>query len=233
MGQDGSETLVFQGHWRIGKRILQLLEECVHVRRRLGMAAVKVQRVAYDELHNRLREGVILKIFYYLCSRDSLQRRCKNAERVALRHTDARPSVIYADDSVHIAKVAIIMGKNNWSKVYRLSLLEDETHRSIRSFRFTRLGFIVTIITVFMVILGGLYCLIAFTPLRTTIPGYPDAHFRREAVNNAIKIDSLESAITRWKLYSENLSRVLSGDSTLNLDSLLQAKEAADSLEKR
>ncbi len=124
------------------------------------------------------------------------------------------------------------MGKNNWNKVYRLSILEDESHRNIRSVRFTRLGFLITVITVFVVLLGSLYALIALTPLRTTIPGYPDAHFRREAVNNAIKIDSLESAITRWKLYSENLSRVLSGDNTLNLDSLLQAKEAADSLDR-
>ena len=124
------------------------------------------------------------------------------------------------------------MGKNNWNRVYRLSFIEDESHRTIRSYRFTRLGFIITLITVFVVILGSLYALIALTPLRTTIPGYPDAHFRREAVNNAIKIDSLESAITRWKLYSENLSRVLSGDNTLNLDSLLQVKEAADSLER-
>ena len=124
------------------------------------------------------------------------------------------------------------MGKNNWNRVYRLSFIEDESHRTIRSYRFTRLGFIISLITVFVVILGSLYALIALTPLRTTIPGYPDAHFRREAVNNAIKIDSLESAITRWKLYSENLSRVLSGDNTLNLDSLLQVKEAADSLER-
>ena len=173
-----------------------------------------------------------MKIFYYLCSRDSLERRGENPERVALRQTDARPAVIDSNDSVHLAKLAIIMGKNNRTKVYRLSLLEDETHRNIRSYRFTKLGLAVTLITVFVVILGSLYCLIAFTPLRTTIPGYPDAHFRREAVNNAIKIDSLESAITRWKLYSENLSRVLSGDTTINLDSLLQARAAADSLDR-
>ena len=50
------------------------------------------------------------------------------------------------------------------------------------------------------------------------------------AVENAIKIDSLESSLTRWKLYSENLARVLSGDKTINLDSLLQDKAPADSL---
>lgn len=124
------------------------------------------------------------------------------------------------------------MGKKNWNKVYRVSVTEDETHKRVRSFRFTRIGLILSIFTAFVVVLGSLYALVALTPLRTTIPGYPDAHFRREAVENAIKIDSLESAITRWKLYSENLSRVLSGDTAVNLDSLLQAREAADSLAK-
>lgn len=124
------------------------------------------------------------------------------------------------------------MGKSNLNKVYRLSVVEDDSHRMVRSFRFSRLGFIVTILTVFVVVLGSLYALVAFTPLRTTIPGYPDAYFRRVAVDNAIKIDSLESALTRWKLYSENLSRVLAGDTTINIDSLLQAKETPDSLAK-
>ena len=125
------------------------------------------------------------------------------------------------------------MGKSNWNKIYRLSVTDDASGDKVRSYRFTRLGFILTIVTAFALVLGSLYCLLAFTPLRTTIPGYPDAHFRREAVYNAIKIDSLEGTIARWKLYSENLTRVLSGEATLNLDSLLQAKEAADSLEKK
>ena len=117
-------------------------------------------------------------------------------------------------------------------KVFRLSIVEEETQRQVRSFKYTRFGAVLAGITAFLVILGALYALIAFTPLRTTIPGYPDAHFRREAVNNAIKIDSLESAITRWKLYSENLSRVLAGDTTINLDSLLVIRESPDTLSK-
>ena len=124
------------------------------------------------------------------------------------------------------------MGKQKLNKVYRLSISEDESHREIRTFRVSRLGIALTALTTLVVVLGGLYALIALTPLRTTIPGYPDAHFRREAVNNAIKIDSLESAITRWKLYSENLARVLAGDATINMDSILVAKETADSLGK-
>lgn len=232
MRENGGKTLVFQGNGSIRKGFLQLLEEGVHICRRFCMTPVKIERIAHYELENSLPESVILKIFYYLCSRDGFQRGRKNTERVALSHSDTRPAVIYPDNSVHIAKIAIIMGKKNWNKVYRLNVSDEQTGKVIRSYHTTRLGSVVWLITAFMVVLGSLYCLIAFTPLRTTIPGYPDAHFRKEAVKNAIKIDSLESAITRWKLYSENLSRVLSGESTLNLDSLLQAKEAADSLDR-
>ena len=121
---------------------------------------------------------------------------------------------------------------NKTNRGFRLNIVKERTQETVRSFRFTRAGAILAGITAFVVILGSLYALIALTPLRTTIPGYPDAHFRREAVNNAIKIDSLESAITRWKLYSENLSRVLAGDTTINLDSLLVIREAPDTLSR-
>jgi hypothetical protein len=121
---------------------------------------------------------------------------------------------------------------NKTDRGFRLNIVKESTQETVRSFRFTRAGAILAGITTFVVILGGLYALIALTPLRTTIPGYPDAHFRREAVSNAIKIDSLESAITRWKLYSENLSRVLAGDTTINLDSLLVIREAPDTLSR-
>ena len=64
------------------------------------------------------------------------------------------------------------------------------------------------------------WCLIAFTPLRRTIPGYPDAASKREAALTAMKIDSLENSITRWELYMKNLSRVLTGQEAFCPDSL-------------
>ena len=107
-------------------------------------------------------------------------------------------------------------------KVFRFSVTEDETHKQLRSWRFTRLGVTAAAISAVVALVLLLFAIIALTPLRTTIPGYPDAHFRKQAISNAIKIDSLENAITRWKLYSENLSRVLSGEETLDLDSLMK-----------
>ena len=106
--------------------------------------------------------------------------------------------------------------------VYRLTLVEDETHRRIRAVRFSRMGAAITMLTIAVVVIGAVYAAIAFTPLKTTIPGYPDSHFKRDAIANAIKIDSLENQITRWSLYSQNLGRVLSGQEELSIDSVLK-----------
>lgn len=118
------------------------------------------------------------------------------------------------------------MGKanrENGKKLYRLVLFEDDTHKRLRTARFTRNGFIVLSVTAAVILLILIYLLFAFTPLRTTIPGYPDEHSKYTAVSNAIKIDSLESIITRWEVYAGNLSRVLEGERGLDLDSILHS----------
>jgi len=109
-----------------------------------------------------------------------------------------------------------------WTKTFRIAIIEDKTHRKISTWRFSVLGAIVIGVTALVVFFGGMYTLLAFTPLRTTIPGYPDGKFRRDAIVNAVKIDSLESAIARWELYSYNLRKVLEGVSTIYLDGLVR-----------
>jgi murein DD-endopeptidase MepM/ murein hydrolase activator NlpD len=113
-----------------------------------------------------------------------------------------------------------------------VSLVDNDTHDTIRSVRFTKLGLIYSAITAVLAILLVFYLLFAFTPLRTVIPGYPNPHSHKEAVANAIKIDSLETAVTRWSLYAENLSRVLTGEATVDFDSLVRAASAGYLSEK-
>ena len=115
-----------------------------------------------------------------------------------------------------------VQNREDWNKVFRLTLTEDRTHRRIRAYRFSKLSLLIAGITAVVVLVGGFYLLFAFTPLRTTIPGYPNAHSKRDAVANAIRIDSLESTITRWELYADNLGRVRAGEQTLNLDSIIK-----------
>lgn len=114
---------------------------------------------------------------------------------------------------------------------FRISLVDDMSHRQLWMLRFTRNGLIVTLASVVVVTFVLVFSLIAFTPVRTFIPGYPDAHTKRAAINNAIKIDSLERVISTWAVYSGNLKKVLAGEEPVDIDSLIRSMAKDDALE--
>lgn len=107
---------------------------------------------------------------------------------------------------------------------YRLTLSDDNSNEHLWSVKFTTVGAVVTAITVFVVAAAFFFIVYCLTPVRTLIPGYPNADTKREAIENAIRIDSLERAIGRWELYSENLRRVVRGEAPLKIDSVLEAR---------
>lgn len=122
------------------------------------------------------------------------------------------------------------MGRQNPSdknRVYRLSLIDNNTHKQIRAIRFTKVRFIRIAIVAAVSIILFIYCLIAFTPIRKTIPGYPDAYSKRLSLNNAMKIDSLENMLNRWHLYALGMEEVLSGRSEITQEELVQSGGAA------
>ena len=115
--------------------------------------------------------------------------------------------------------------KNRKSRKYRAALMDAATHQRLWSIVFTRPAFIAAIVSLIVLLLVIFYLLIAFTPLRSFIPGYPDAQARRQAVQNAIRIDSLETQILQWELYTENLKKVVAGEEPLLLDSLILRRQ--------
>lgn len=104
---------------------------------------------------------------------------------------------------------------------FRLSIVDDQTHKQLWCIRFTRVSFLVTVITVCVCLTAILYSIIAFTPVRTFIPGYPDAHAKRAAIQNAILADSLQEKMKMWEIYATNLRKVISGEEPMNIDSLI------------
>lgn len=104
---------------------------------------------------------------------------------------------------------------------FRLAVIDDKTHQQLVTLHFTRTGFAIAIITIIVIFSTAIYSIIAYTPVRTFIPGYPDARSKRAAIQNAITIDSLEKVIYRWEFYSENLRRVVEGREPIKIDSLI------------
>ena len=121
--------------------------------------------------------------------------------------------------------------KDNRPSRFRLVIIDDETHQHLFKLRFTKTTGTVAIISTVVMFTAIIFCLIAFTPVRTFIPGYPDARTKRAAIQNAIRIDSLESVIYRWELYSENLRRVVEGEEPLKIDSIINARHEPKTIE--
>jgi len=115
------------------------------------------------------------------------------------------------------------------NKGFTLSIRENDTYKYLWSIRFTKTRTFIAIISFFVMFTAMIYCAIAYTPIRTFIPGYPDARSKRAAIQNAIKVDSLEKVIYRWEIYSENLKRAVEGKAPIKIDSIIKAsrKDAA------
>ncbi|MDY5571041.1 MAG: M23 family metallopeptidase [Candidatus Cryptobacteroides sp.] len=94
--------------------------------------------------------------------------------------------------------------------------------------RFSRTGLFVVILSTITVILAVSWSVIAFTPLKTFIPGYPDAHTKRAAINNAIRIDSLQNVIHTWMFYTDNLKKVIAGEDPVRIDSIIRNVAASE-----
>lgn len=72
------------------------------------------------------------------------------------------------------------------------------------------------------------YLLIAHTPLRRTIPGYPSRETRQAAIENYQKIDSLEKVIDLWAFQVANIQRIATGREPLPIDSMRLAQTGTE-----
>ncbi|MCQ2156472.1 MAG: M23 family metallopeptidase, partial [Bacteroidales bacterium] len=71
------------------------------------------------------------------------------------------------------------------------------------------------------------FVIIAYTPVRNLIPGYPNAEVKYRQMQEAMRLDSLERSIFRWEIYSENLRRVINGEKPIQIDSLIRQADIA------
>ena len=105
-----------------------------------------------------------------------------------------------------------------------LTVTDATSHGQIWARPFTLRKAIIAGVSAFVLVAALVFAIVAYTPIRTFIPGYPSASTKRQAVQNAVRIDSLEREILQWQLYTENLRRVIAGEEPLKLDSLIRQR---------
>ncbi len=102
-----------------------------------------------------------------------------------------------------------------WEKFrhkYRLSIYRDETFEELLNLRLTKLNVLALLgigIFLFLIIVISV---IAYTPVRELIPGYPDENTIRNIYLNNYRLDSLELELSKRDAYFENIRRIISGE---------------------
>ena len=119
--------------------------------------------------------------------------------------------------------------KGHLKHKYRFSIYNDTTYKQLWHIRLSKLEALILLNVIIVAIIAFVIVMIAFTPLREFIPGYPSDKTRSEIVRNALRADSLETVISKWELQLVNLNRIVEGKDPIPVesqisDSLLHAK---------
>lgn len=103
----------------------------------------------------------------------------------------------------------------NWKHVYRITIFNDYTFKEVWKIRATKRDIFTIFVAfnLFMFIL--MLVIIAFTPIRELIPGYPDGKERSQIIMNAILVDSVKRELEIRDQYFDNLKRIIYGEAPL------------------
>lgn len=101
---------------------------------------------------------------------------------------------------------------------YRLVVMNDDTYEEVVTFKLSRLSVYVGLSTIFVLLVGLTVALIVFTPLKYYIPGYDDLKLGREYRQMKYKVDSLQQQVNYQTEYIDQVRKVLTGNTTVALD---------------
>lgn len=96
----------------------------------------------------------------------------------------------------------------------RLVVVDLETYEEIRHFNFSALSIIVYSLFVTSIIIFTTWCIIAYTPIKQTIPGYPNISKQKQLAyldkKNLAWVEQQKLKLNREHLYYKNLQLILS-----------------------
>ncbi|MBN2668361.1 MAG: M23 family metallopeptidase [Bacteroidales bacterium] len=106
-----------------------------------------------------------------------------------------------------------------WQKYrnkYRLSILNDTTFEEVFRIRLSRMNIISVLSVSGLIFAAFIFALVAYTPIREFIPGYPDGETNANIIKNVYRLDSVENTIRLNQQYIDNIKRIFQGKSPKN-----------------
>ena len=124
--------------------------------------------------------------------------------------------------------------KENLFNKRRLIILNEDTFEETFSLKLTLMNVFVVATLGAIIITFITTFIIAFTPLREFIPGYSSSKLKNEAMELALKSDSLSRALKKNEAYIQSIQKVLTGEleyAKFNKDSILSTTDEMPSQE--
>lgn len=124
---------------------------------------------------------------------------------------------------------------------YRLVIFNDTTFEERFSFRLTRLNVLIFFLSMGVVFITLTFFIIAYTPIKEYIPGYPDIDQKKKLYSLSLLADSLMHDARQKDQYLQNIKDILAGKdvgaendepeaTTQNYDNIKILKSTEDSL---
>ena len=108
---------------------------------------------------------------------------------------------------------------------YRLIIYNDDTFEEVWYIRLSRFNLMALTSSLLILIIAGVFALVAYTSIRELIPGYPDGNMRRTIYMNAVRLDSLENEIRMRDQYFRNMKALIAGEEPDNLVELTDTSQ--------
>jgi murein DD-endopeptidase MepM/ murein hydrolase activator NlpD len=114
---------------------------------------------------------------------------------------------------------------------YRLSIYRDETYEEVLNLKLSRLNVFTLVGIITIVFLTIVISIIAYTPVREFIPGYPDEVTVANIRKNEFLLDSLEFELSKRDRYFNNLKKILSGEDPDDYDNYADTSVRYENIE--
>ena len=90
---------------------------------------------------------------------------------------------------------------------YRVAIINEETFEERFHFKASRITALISIFLYSIFISTITYILIAFSPIKEFIPGYPTSKSRMKAITNSIRVDSIINDFEKQKKYFNSIKK--------------------------
>lgn len=105
----------------------------------------------------------------------------------------------------------------NFRHKYRLAIFRDETYEEVLNIKLSKFNVLSIVGGLTFIFLIIVISLIAYTPVREFIPGYPSANTVENIYRNEVRLDSLEQELEKRDKFFENMKVIISGGVPENL----------------